>query len=274
VTPPEGDRSAAVAVLGVRPRRMLPRPAVLRSAWLRTLVAGAVIYALLTAAALDTRNVNLVPAVLLLGALLLPVTFVMYLFERLHVAPDLVPSLGISLAAGGSIGVAAASVLEYQTLRDLGTLPMLAVGLIEESVKLAVPLWLFVRRRVHRPADGLLIGVAAGTGFAVLETMGYGLVALIGSGGRIGAVEEVLLLRGLLSPIGHAAWTGLVCAALWRTRASSRRSWLVLAAAFAAAVSLHALWDSADGYTLRVAIGTLSGLLLLATVNRVQLRCS
>ena len=48
---------------------------------------------------------------------------------------------------------------------------MLAVGLIEESVKLAVPLWLFLRRRFPAPADGMLAGVAAGTGFAVLESM-------------------------------------------------------------------------------------------------------
>jgi RsiW-degrading membrane proteinase PrsW (M82 family) len=240
---------------------------VLRATWLRTLVGGAAIYGLVTLAALTTSNIDLVPDVLLLGALLVPITFVVYVFERLPVQPDIAPALAVCFGAGGSIGVAAASILEYQTLRDLGTLPMLAVGLIEEGVKLAVPLWLLLRGRFPSPGAGLLFGVASGMGFAALETMGYGLVALIQSNGRIGRTEEVLLIRGLLSPVGHAAWTGLVCAALWRRP----RSWRIVAVAFAAAVTLHALWDATDDTLVRVMLGMLSGALLLAQIRRVGL---
>ena len=83
-------------------------------------------------------------------------------------------------------------------------------------------------------------------GFAALETMGYGLVALLQSNGNIGIMEEVLLMRGLLSPLGHAAWTGLVCAALWRGRLLSGRLFGPSAAGFfALAVFLHAAWDIA-----------------------------
>lgn len=49
--------------------------------------------------------------------------------------------------------------------------------------------------------------------------MGYAFVVLIASKGNIGAVEQTLLLRGLLSPAGHMAWTGLVCAAIWQAAA-------------------------------------------------------
>ena len=116
--------------------------------WLRTLIGGAAIYGLVTVAAETTKNIHLLPVVLLLGALLLPVTFVVYLFERLPpVQPAILPTLAVCFGAGGSIGVAAAAILEYQTLRDLGTMPMLAVGVIEESVKLAVPLWLLLGGR-------------------------------------------------------------------------------------------------------------------------------
>ena len=240
---------------------------VLRATWSRTLVGGAAIYALVTLAAQTTSNVHLLPVVLLLGALLIPVTFVIYLFERLPVQPAVAPALAVCFGAGGSIGVAAASILEYQTLRDLGTLPMLGVGLIEESVKLAVPLWLLLRGRfAGSPGAGLLFGVASGMGFAALETMGYGLVALIQSGGSIGPAEQVLLIRGLISPVGHAAWTGLVCAALWRRP----RSWRIVAAAFVTAVVLHGLWDSTDSVLVRVAVGTLSGTLLLAQISRAR----
>src|SRR5215208_2345224 len=165
--------------------------AVLRTRWLRVLLGGAGVYAVVTAAAIDTENINLVPVVLVLGAALIPLTFVTYVCERITVSSSALAPLAVCCIAGGSLGVAAASVLEYQTLRDLGTLPMIAVGVIEEAVKLAVPVWLFLRRRVHDPGEGVLFGVAAGIGFAVLETMGYGLVALIHSRGQIGAAEEV-----------------------------------------------------------------------------------
>lgn len=239
----------------------------LQSSWLRTIIGGSAIYALVTVAAESTQNIHLLPVVLVLGALLVPVTFVVYLFERLSVPPSTLPTLAVCFWAGGSVGVAAAGFLEYQTLRDLGTLPMLAVGVIEESVKLALPLWLLLRGRFRSPAAGLLFGVASGMGFAALETMGYGLVALIQSRGQIGPTEEVLLIRGLLSPVGHAAWTGLVCAALWRRPLS----WPTVAAAFMTAVALHALWDSTDSTVVHVAVGTLSGALLAAQIRQFRL---
>jgi RsiW-degrading membrane proteinase PrsW (M82 family) len=160
-------------------------------------------------------------------------------------------------------------VLEYQTLRDLGTLPMLAVGLIEESVKLLVPIWLLARGRFRAASDGLLIGVTAGMGFAALETMGYGLVALIASHGRIGTAEEVLLMRGLLSPVGHAAWTGLVCAALWRAyvEPARPRRWRAPATAFAVVICLHALWDSLDTVPAHIGLGLVSGALLVTQIR-------
>jgi len=239
----------------------------LQRTWLRTLIGGAAIYALVTGAAESTENIHLLPVVLLLGALLVPVTFVVYLFERLAVDPAVLPALTVCFWAGGSVGVAAAGFLEYETLRDLGALPMLAVGVIEESVKLALPLWLLARGRFRSPGDGLLFGVASGMGFAALETMGYGLVALVQSGGQIGPAEEVLLIRGLISPVGHAAWTGLVCAALWRRPLS----WPLVAAAFVGAVALHTLWDTTDATLARVAVGTLSGALLAAEIRRARL---
>lgn len=239
----------------------------LRSAWLHTLIGGAAIYALVTFAAESTQNIHLLPVVLVLGALLLPVTFVVYLFERLSVPTAMLPTLVMCFWAGGSVGVAGAGFLEYQTLRDLGTLPMLAVGVIEESAKLAVPLWLLLRRRFRGPGSGLLIGVASGMGFAALEAMGYGLVALIQSRGQIGPTEEVLLMRGVLSPVGHAAWTGLVCAALWWRPFS----WPTVAAAFVTAVALHVLWDSTDSTLVRVAVGTLSGALLAVQIRRTRM---
>lgn len=125
---------------------------------------------------------------------------------------------------------------------------LLMVGLVEEGAKLIFPMVQYVRWKYRTEADGLLFGVAAGMGFAALETMGYGLVALIQSQGNIGVLEQVLLIRGLLSPAGHAAWTGLVCAVIWRERERKGRGLLSIPVigAFILAVVLHTLWDTVN----------------------------
>ena len=142
--------------------------------------------------------------------------FVAYINSR-NPAYD-VPLLGLLLCGGigGVLGVVLAGLGEADVLLHLGSEPTLAVGVIEEAAKLLVPLavLLFTRYR-SVPADGLLVGVAAGDGFAVLETMGYGFTVLLETR-DLAAVTSTLLIRGLASPAGHAAWTGLAAAALWR----------------------------------------------------------
>src|SRR5215217_2468400 len=89
-------------------------------------------------------------------------------------------------------------------------------------------------------------GVSTAMGFAALETMGYGFMTLLQSQGNLLLLDEVLLARGLTSPAGHAAWTGLVCAVLWRERKRAGRVAVngKVLGAFATAVVLHALWDT------------------------------
>lgn len=102
----------------------------------------------------------------------------------------------------------------------IGLGALLCVGFIEETAKVIVPLGVLAAtwQRSRSPVDGLLVGLASGLGFAVLEAMGYAFVALVRAGGNLGTVEQQqLLLRGLLAPAGHAAWTGLLCAAIWQT---------------------------------------------------------
>jgi RsiW-degrading membrane proteinase PrsW (M82 family) len=136
---------------------------------------------------------------------------------------------------------------------------------------LLVPLALFVMWRYRREADGLLFGIAAGMGFAAFETMGYGLTVLIASGGRIDALERVLFVRNILSPAGHAAWTGMICAALWRARLDrSVVAKLALVGTFLTAVSLHALWDaSPTGWNL-IAVAAFSWLLLSLRMATIE----
>jgi RsiW-degrading membrane proteinase PrsW (M82 family) len=245
-----------------------------RRPWLQILVAGLILYVAMERVLVSTGNINLVPGVICLGAFLGPVAFVAYVYERAPEVP--LHTLMWCFLAGGVLGVTAAGLLEYQTLVGYGTLPTVAIGLVEETCKLLVPLGFFLVWRYRREADGLLFGVAAGMGFAAFETMGYALTVLIASGGRIGALEQVLLIRNVLSPAGHAAWTGLICAALWRARLDpSPPARFGFLATFFGAVALHALWDSSPTGWRLVGVAFVSWSLLswrLATVGRAPER--
>lgn len=229
--------------------------------WCAVLVVGFGLFELLRRALLASSNPHLVPALIFVGATVVPTAFVVFIFGR-PVSFDVSGgALATIAAAGGVVGIVVAGTLEYDTLRYLGLFSMLGVALIEETAKLIVPaLVLLLMRRYQLPADGLLLGVASGAGFAVLETMGYAFVALINSNGHVSAVDGVLALRGVLSPAGHMAWSGLAAAALgvavvehWSRAATTR-----LALASGSAVALHTAWDS---------VGTLPGYLVIAALG-------
>jgi RsiW-degrading membrane proteinase PrsW (M82 family) len=259
-----GGQASRTAPVAFR-REPSPRAqvlAALQRPWLLTLLMGTLLFVVLTRVTIDTQNINLVPSVIVLGSFLIPVAFVMYVYERATEVP--LPVVLGCFVTGGILGVTAASVLEYRTVLELGALPTIAIGLSEESAKLMIPLAIFATGRYRREADGLLFGVASGMGFAAFETMGYGLTALLLSHGRIGYVEQLLFVRGLLAPAGHAAWTGLICAMLWRARVHpGARTAIAAAAAFVVAVLLHATWDSLNSVRAEALVGAI-GFALLA----------
>lgn len=220
--------------------------------WLQLFVGGVLLFFVTEQVLKITGDPNYIPTVLLLGAFVVPVTFVSFFYgqERavdklIQVKAPLITTVSCFLV-GGIIGVIAAGLLEYEALSNLTIPSLFLVGLIEESAKMIFPVAIYWRARYRSEADGLLFGVASGMGFAALETMGYGLVALIQSQGNVGILEEILLIRGLLSPVGHAAWTGLMCAVLWRQRERTGRViGLSVIFTFILIVVLHAAWDIA-----------------------------
>jgi RsiW-degrading membrane proteinase PrsW (M82 family) len=247
--------------------------------WIVVLLGGALLFEIVRRVLVETQNPNLVPALILLGAAVAPAAFVTFVWGRRLPYDISAGTIGAVAFVGGLIGVVTAGLWEYDTLRRLGVLPMVAVGLIEETAKLIVPaaLLLYLIRRRPQPADGLIVGVAAGAGFAALETMGYAFVTLIASRGDLAAVDSVLLLRGLLSPAAHMAWTGLTAGALWY---AADRGWktgpvLQFVGVFIVAVALHATWDSVGTIPVYIVLSAISlGLLAwsahtLAHVRRV-----
>ena len=169
--------------------------------WLRVLVVGLLLWVASVVVTFATGNTNLVPTVILLGSFLVPVTFVVYAFER-H-ADQVVTAQRIFAAFvyGGVLGVLGASVLEAAFLTQPSVATYLGVGLIEEAVKLAA-LWLLARRLPrYTMRDGIVLGAAVGFGFAALESAGYAFNALFTQEGlSLQNLVETEVLRGILTP--------------------------------------------------------------------------
>jgi RsiW-degrading membrane proteinase PrsW (M82 family) len=242
-----------------------PTAGVPRWAWFPVLMVGSLLYLLVERALISTGNINFVPSLLLLGAFVVPIASVTFVYGRPAPWTVRLPGIACAFLFGGVVGTVVAGNLEFRTVVDLGSLPTVAIGLSEEAAKLIVPLAVFFLLRHSTPADGLILGVASGMGFAGLETMGYGLVAMLQSGGDLPSVDQLLFFRGILAPAGHGAWTGAASAALYLALWSKRLgAWCRFAATFLVVVALHSLWDGLDSTWGYAVIGLLSlGLLFL-----------
>jgi RsiW-degrading membrane proteinase PrsW (M82 family) len=221
--------------------------------WLVVFVVGVALLVLTRQVCLITGNPHLWPAYLLVGALILPATVLSFV-DGMSPAFVVAPVYLIVIAAvGGVLGVVLAGLCEFELQTVFGELPRIAVALIEEASKVIIPLvaLLLVRRDA---ANGLIIGMASGGGFAVIETLGYTGAAMAHAGTTLSDVDEMLWERGIFSPATHIAWTGLASGALGFPfeRRCSLVAILGFLGAFGLAVLLHTLWDacSTNGYVV------------------------
>lgn len=227
-----------------------------RDLWLLVLAVGAGLFVAGERTLAATENPSLITPLILVGAATAPAAFTALSHGR-----ELRCTLPGTVLAGvaalaGLFGAAVAGLLSYQTVDSLGLLPTLAVAVLEEAVALLMPLAVLWALPTRRAADGLLIGAAAGAGFAATEAASYLVTALVDGGGAIGTTDHELLGRGLLGPAAHLAWTGIAATALWL---AAQEKWnaralrrFVLAAA--GVVLLHTLWELADSVPARLCL--------------------
>jgi RsiW-degrading membrane proteinase PrsW (M82 family) len=242
-----------------------------RWSWFKILIGGLLLFYLLERALVSTGNLNFVPSLLMVETFTIPLAFCAFLYTRKR-QPD-VPwvTLGSCIIWGGVLGTVVAGRLEYDTVHQLGGLPTLAIGIIEELAKLIVPLYFLFRKPYRNEFDGIVIGAASGAGFAALESMGYGLVALLLSRGNITATVQLLLFRSLLAPAAHIAWTGLLAGALWHAKNQPGPGrFRLLIYTFIVVVLLHALWDSVDFLPGYIILGAISLILLVRRVHHAE----
>lgn len=214
------------------------------NSWWRVLLIGLSLYIIGIVILGLTGNPNLFPTVVMLGSFMVPVTYVVFFYERQHLSKITPPTIAMSFFYGGVLGVFAAALLEPLFVRHLDPLTAFVVGLIEESAKILGVLVIARHRRHSSELDGLILGAAAGMGFAALESSGYAFSAFLRSGGNLSLTVGITLLRGLLSPIGHGTWTAILAGVLFRESQAgrfriNRRVW----GAYLTVATLHGLWD-------------------------------
>jgi protease PrsW len=224
-----------------------------RNAWLKVLLVGALFYFLSLVIMVLTGNPNLFPTVVMVGNFLVPVTYVAFFYERRHLSQLSLPSTAYTFFYGGLLGVLASSILEPIFVRRMDPFSVIIIGLIEEGAKILGVLAIARSRKHDSEMDGLILGAAAGMGFAALESMGYAFSAFLASQGSLSATVMTTLIRGIFSPIGHGTWTAILASVLFRESVGKRFriNWKVIGAYLMVAV-LHAMWDGLPPFIANV----------------------
>jgi RsiW-degrading membrane proteinase PrsW (M82 family) len=121
----------------------------------------------------------------------------------------------------------------------------ISAPIVEESAKAAALYGVYRWRRSELDGvlDGIVYAAMVGLGFAVVEDALYYGEEIVG--GEVG-VGAVFVMRGIASPFAHPVFTAMTGIGLAIAATSPRgpRRWLAPLAGFAAAILLHAAWNT------------------------------
>jgi RsiW-degrading membrane proteinase PrsW (M82 family)/predicted RNA-binding Zn-ribbon protein involved in translation (DUF1610 family) len=213
----------------------------------RTFVISFLVYFSLISAWHAHNNIFLVPGIILIGSFALPFATLIFFMEanvRRNVSLYQINKL---VFRGGAIGLSfSLFFFAVMGVINIPIIPALA-AIAEEPGKLLALYLIINNKKYPYILNGLLFGAAVGTGFAAFESAGYalfyGLTDEVG-----GAMESVIMTRGILSPFAHIAWTAMCGGALWRVKGKQPFTFSMLRdprflKVFIAAIVLHALWN-------------------------------
>ena len=221
-------------------------------------------------------NSNFLPAMIMLGALAMPVTVLIFFFE-INVFRN-IPFYRVVeyFILGGSLSLITAILFfEIGLNTDISTYTgALMVGLIEEAAKATVvAVFLFRDKKCKYILNGLLIGAAVGAGFAAFETAGYILRYGLSSG--LETMLGIIKLRGFLAPGGHVAWAAIEGAALMFVKGFDRldkkhlndKRFLLICLI---PIVLHGIWDmpiNLPFYGVPIIMTVLAWLVIIYFIN-------
>lgn len=239
--------------------------------WVQVLAIGGILYFVGLLILYATQNPVLFPTIALLGSFLVPAAFVAFFYENRELSRLPLMIVVLAFFYGGALGVFAASILESLFLAGLTFFTAFEVGLIEEFSKI-LPLFILAKGRKHQSqTNGMILGAALGMGFAALESSGYAFASFIESRGNLTFTVGVILLRAVLAPVGHGAWTAILAGVLFRESFPYQfRLNASIVLTFLGVSLLHGLWDGVPillGGLLGSVISVFLGELLVSGVS-------
>lgn len=249
-----------------------PLPPVERSSWKQVLMVGLLLFATGVAVMRTTGNVKLFPTVTMIGSFLIPVVYVTYIYQHRRLSRLTLGTTAMTFFYGGVLGAFTASLLEPIFIRKLTFGSAFIVGLIEEAAKI-IGVVLIARSRCDKTEiNGIVLGTAAGMGFAAMESNGYALQAFLASKGNLSMVVFTTLLRGVISPLGHGTWTAILAAVLFRESARCEfRVNVRVMGAYLLVAGLHGLWDGVPSIMGRLSLPDISAFGSMAMVGTAGL---
>lgn len=227
----------------------------------------------LTVATVDTRSVGVEVLFIVLSSLFVPSLYVYFLDMRNRFVEPRRTILIRTFLLGAVLGCPLAAILESVLGSGVGApLPAFETGLIEEFAKATAIFWLL--RKTHADLqfemDGIIVGAAAGMGFAALEDLVYGAGAFHHG---LTAVVVTVWLRQVLGAFGHGTWTAIVAGTIWRERQGGRfRITPRVLGAYLVAASLHGLWDWGPLGILTYLVVGVAGIYILRGMIKEALR--
>lgn len=191
------------------------------------------------------RNILAYPGIVFIGALIIPFSLLVFFWEvnaprNINIF-DVVKIFFLGGISSLLITMMLNSIIIVGRIDFIGAI---IIGIIEELGKFVVVAY-FVRGRERKYIlNGLLLGAAVGSGFAVFETAGY----VFAYGFEIHTMMKIIYTRGILAFGGHIVWAAMSGAALVMVKEDNRlkikhifnRKFLKY---FIVAIGLHAVWD-------------------------------
>lgn len=191
-----------------------------------------------------THNPNIYPSIIILGNFLIPVTYVSFFYERRLYSNLSMLNVALSFFYGGFLGTFTAALIEPFFIHGLTFSTAMLVGIIEEFAKVLGVFVILKKNRHKLELDGIILGAAAGMGFAALESSGYAFTTFLKTGGNFTMLIYITLMRGVLSPLAHGTWTSILTGVLLRERTPGNfRVNLYVIYAYVLVIILHGLWD-------------------------------
>lgn len=176
---------------------------------------------------------GLITAAILVSAFLVPILYLIYLYEAQVYRDEPATVLGFTIGGGLIVGIVITvlSSTFYQPY-GAGVNPfanagvnvgaLLIVGftipIIQEAIKPLPAFFLPNRKDFPETVDGLVFGIAAGLGFSLAETLISYSSVISGLPARVtpGPWIYQLITISVLSPLLQASCTGMIVATIWR----------------------------------------------------------